>query len=109
MTGGPAGLDPSVRAAAIAARGFMPTDEGDALFVAGQGAAAAVPGAPFLEIGSYCGKASVWLGAAGREAGTVIFSLDHHRGSEENQPGCYFFQAEDGIRDADVTGVQTCA
>src|SRR5690554_7693187 len=22
---------------------------------------------------------------------------------------CFFFQAEDGIRDADVTGVQTCA
>ena len=37
----------------------MPTDEGDALFVAGQEAAQAVPGAPFLEIGSYCGKSSV--------------------------------------------------
>ncbi|MBV9952015.1 MAG: class I SAM-dependent methyltransferase [Acidimicrobiia bacterium] len=65
----------------------MPTDEGDALFVAGQEAAAAVPGAPFLEIGSYCGKSSVWLGAAARESGTVLFALDHHRGSEENQPG----------------------
>ena len=87
MTGGPPGLDPDLRAAAIAARGFMPTEEGDALFVAGQEAAQGAPGAPFLEVGSYCGKSSVWLGAAARAAGTVLFALDHHRGSEENQEG----------------------
>jgi len=87
VTGGPPGLDPDLRAAAIAARGFMPTEEGDALFVAGQEAAQAAPGAPFLEVGSYCGKSSVWLGAAARAAGTVLFALDHHRGSEENQEG----------------------
>ena len=45
------------------------------------------PGAPFLEVGSYCGKSSVYLGAAARAAGTVLFALDHHRGSEENQAG----------------------
>ena len=45
-----------LRAAAVAARGFMPTDEGDALWDAGIAAATAVPDAPFLEIGSYCGK-----------------------------------------------------
>jgi predicted O-methyltransferase YrrM len=84
---GPVGLDPDVRAAAIAARGFMPTEEGDALFLAAREAAEEVPGSPFLEIGSYCGKSSVWLGAAARDAGTVLFALDHHRGSEENQPG----------------------
>jgi predicted O-methyltransferase YrrM len=88
MTGaGPPGLEPEQRDAAIAARGFMPTDEGDALFVAAADAAEEVPGAPFLEIGSYCGKSSVWLGAAAQRAGTVLFALDHHRGSEENQPG----------------------
>jgi MMP 1-O-methyltransferase len=87
VTGGPPGLDPDLRAAAIAARGFMPTEEGDALFVAGQEAARGVPNAPFLEVGSYCGKSSIWLGAAAREAGTVLFALDHHRGSEENQEG----------------------
>src|SRR3954469_15219404 len=83
----PTAMDPDLHAAAVAARGFMPTDEGDALYEAGLTAAEAVPGAPFLEIGSYCGKSSVWLGAAAREAGTVLFALDHHRGSEENQPG----------------------
>lgn len=75
------------RAAAMAARGFMPADEGDALWVAAGEAADAVPGAPMLEIGSYCGKSSVWLGTAARDAGTVLFALDHHRGSEENQAG----------------------
>jgi hypothetical protein len=102
---GPAGLDPSVRAAAIAARGFMPTDEGDALFVAGQEAAAAVPGAPFLEIGSYCGKSSIWLGAAAHAAGTVLFALDHHRGSEENQPGWEWHEPD--LVDPDVGKMDT--
>ena len=40
-----------------------------------------------VEIGSYCGRSTVWLGAAARAAGTVLFAVDHHRGSEENQAG----------------------
>ena len=76
-----------MHAAAVAARGFMPTDEGDALWAAAGEAAVAVPDAPFLEIGSYCGKSSIWLGAAAQQAGVVLFALDHHRGSEENQAG----------------------
>ena len=73
--------------AAIAARGFMPTDEGDSLWEAAIEAAAAVADRPFLEVGSYCGKSSVWLGAAAQATGTILFALDHHRGSEENQAG----------------------
>ncbi len=76
-----------LRVAAEAARGFMPPDEGRALYDAGVAAAGAVPGAPLLEVGSYCGKSSVYLGAAARESGTVLVAVDHHRGSEENQPG----------------------
>ena len=87
-------LDPTIREAAIAARGFMPTDEGDALWAAAGEAAADVPDLPFLEIGSYCGKSSVWLGAAARAAGTVLFALDHHRGSEENQAGWEHHEAD---------------
>src|SRR5262245_37346909 len=79
-------MDPSLRAAAEAARGFMPPDEGLALHDAAVAAAAAATG-PFLEVGSYCGKSSVYLGAAARTTGRVLFALDHHRGSEENQPG----------------------
>jgi hypothetical protein len=29
----------------------------------------------------------VYLGAAVRDSGTVLFTVDHHRGSEENQAG----------------------
>lgn len=76
-----------VRQAAVAARGFMPVEEGDSLWDAAAEAAEDVPGAPLLEIGSYCGKSSIWLGAAAQRAGVVLFALDHHRGSEENQPG----------------------
>jgi predicted O-methyltransferase YrrM len=65
----------------------MPPDEGDALYDAACAAAASVPGLPFLEVGSYCGRSTVWLGAAARESRTVVFAVDHHYGSEENQPG----------------------
>ena len=42
---------------------------------------------PLLEIGSYCGKSAVYLGSAARARGTVLYTIDHHRGSEENQAG----------------------
>ncbi len=65
----------------------MPPDEGDALYVAALEAGRAVPGAPFAEVGSYCGRSTIWLGAAARESSTVLLAVDHHRGSEENQAG----------------------
>jgi predicted O-methyltransferase YrrM len=81
------GTDLSWREHAAAAKGFMPVDEGDALFAAALDAASAVPGAPLLEVGSYCGRSTIWLGAAARQSGRVLFAVDHHRGSEENQAG----------------------
>ena len=68
------------------AKGFMPDDEGLALYRAGLAATASGLG-PLLEIGSYCGKSAVYLGAAARAGGSVLFTVDHHRGSEENQSG----------------------
>ena len=65
----------------------MPADEGDALFAAAVAAGNAVQGLPFLEVGSYCGRSTVWLGAAARVCATVLFAVDHHRGSDENQAG----------------------
>jgi MMP 1-O-methyltransferase len=79
--------DADWREHALAAKGFMPPEEGDALHAAAIAAARAVPGAPMVEIGSYCGRSTIWLGAAARAEGTVLFAVDHHRGSEENQPG----------------------
>ena len=72
---------------ALSVRGFMPRDEGLALHAAALDAAAAVPGAPIVEVGTYCGRSTVFLAAAARERDTVVVTVDHHRGSEENQPG----------------------
>jgi MMP 1-O-methyltransferase len=69
---------------ARAAIGFMPDDEGLALYDAGIAGGAR---GPLLEIGTYCGKSAIYLGAAARAAGTILFTVDHHRGSEENQAG----------------------
>jgi len=65
-------------------KGFLDPQEGAALFDAAQDAARR---GPCLEIGGYCGKSAVYLGAAAQAAGGVLFSVDHHRGSEETQPG----------------------
>lgn len=79
-------LAPGLRVHALAARGFMPENEGDALYAAAVDAASHADG-PFLEVGSYCGRSTVWLGGAARETHRVLFAVDHHTGSEENQPG----------------------
>lgn len=65
----------------------MPADEGDALFDAACSLDGDAARAPMVEVGSWCGRSTVWLGAAARHLGTVLFAVDHHRGSEENQPG----------------------
>lgn len=76
-------LDEDLLAVAARTKGFLPDDEAAALYQAG---ASAGPGL-WLEIGTYCGKSTVHLGAAARSAGAQLVTLDHHRGSEENQPG----------------------
>lgn len=95
-------MPPATLAAAEAARGFMPPDEGVALF---EGAAAVAVDGPFLEVGSYCGKSSIYLGEAARQRGRVLFALDHHRGSEENQPGWEFHEPD--LVDPDVGRIDT--
>ena len=77
-------MNPELRQAAEAATGFMPAAEGLALFDA---AAAYCGRGPVLEIGSYCGKSTIYLAAAARAVGQVVVTVDHHRGSEEHQPG----------------------
>jgi MMP 1-O-methyltransferase len=84
-------MDPQLRAYAEKARGFMPPDEGEALY---QAAVTTAVAGPLLEVGSYCGKSAVYLGAAARELGRVLFSVDHHRGSEENQAGWEFHEPD---------------
>ena len=80
-------MHPALRELAEATKGFMPPDEGLALYDAAIAAGDFVPGAPFVEIGSWCGKSTVYLGAAARQRETVLLAIDHHHGSEENQEG----------------------
>ncbi|WP_405781178.1 class I SAM-dependent methyltransferase [Streptomyces sp. NBC_00859] len=76
---------PATLAAFEAAKGFMPTHEGLALYeAAGQ---AAGLGLPLLEVGTYCGRSTLLIADAARAAGVTAITVDHHRGSEEQQPG----------------------
>jgi predicted O-methyltransferase YrrM len=77
-------ISAEMRAVADAAKGFLPEREAEALY---ETAYAAAPHGPILEVGTYCGKSAVWLGAAAARHGGHVFTVDHHRGSEENQPG----------------------
>ncbi|WP_406149544.1 class I SAM-dependent methyltransferase [Streptomyces sp. NBC_01012] len=77
--------EPKVVAAFEAAKGFMPVHEGLALYAAAVEAAAL--GLPLLEVGTYCGRSTILLAAAARAAGVTALTVDHHRGSEEQQPG----------------------
>jgi predicted O-methyltransferase YrrM len=69
---------------ARSAKGFMPEEEGLLLH---RRARERLPEGPVLEVGTYCGKSAIYLGAAARELGGTVVTVDHHRGSEENQAG----------------------
>ncbi|WP_327179979.1 class I SAM-dependent methyltransferase [Streptomyces sp. NBC_01335] len=69
----------------------MPVHEGLALYAAAVDAARL--GLPLLEVGSYCGRSTVLLADASRTAGLTALTVDHHRGSEEQQPGWEYHDA----------------
>jgi len=81
----------TIAALAEKAKGFLAADEGRALYDIAM--EAAVLG-PCLEIGSFCGKSAVYIGSACRERGVTLFTIDHHRGSEEQQPGQLYFDPD---------------
>ncbi|MDY6790378.1 MAG: class I SAM-dependent methyltransferase [Thermodesulfobacteriota bacterium] len=83
-------------------KGFLDEDEGRRLY---EIALEAGKLGPCLEIGSYCGKSTVYLGTACRKSGSILFSIDHHRGSEEQQPGQEYFDPE--LFDARIGCVDT--
>ncbi|MGN9790977.1 class I SAM-dependent methyltransferase [Streptomyces sp. OZ13] len=88
----PVAPKPEILAAFEAAKGFMPVGEGLALYAAA--AEAGALGLPLLEVGTYCGRSTILLADAAREAGTVAVTVDHHRGSEEQQPGWDYHDPE---------------
>lgn len=75
------------------AKGFMPRNEGLALYELAREAGRRAPAGTWLEIGAWCGKSAVYLGAAAEATKSVLYSLDHHHGSEENQAGWEHFDA----------------
>ena len=72
-------------------KGFLDPEEGQKLFELSREASSQ---GPCLEIGSYCGKSSLYLGAGCRANNSVLFSIDHHRGNEEQQPGEAYFDPD---------------
>ena len=83
-------------------KGFLAADEAEALY---QNALEASANGPVLEIGSYCGKSTIYLGLACRHNSSTVFALDHHRGSEEHQQGEFFhdpdlYDAGEGLMDS---------
>ncbi len=98
-------IDPTLREVALATKGFMPPDEGDALYEAALLAGRNVPSLNMVEVGSYCGRSTVWVGAAARSSGVTLYAVDHHGGSEENQPGWEWF--DDSVVDATTGRINT--
>lgn len=94
---------PEVMAAFEAAKGFMPADEGLALY--GAASEAARMGLPLLEVGTYCGRSTLLLADAARAAGVTVLTVDHHRGSEEQQPGWDYHDAS--LVDPEVGRMET--
>lgn len=83
-------------------KGFLDPIEGEALYLY---AKQYVKNDPCLEIGSYCGKSSVYLGSAVKENGQKLYSIDHHKGSEEQQPGEEYFDSD--LINAEGNGIDT--
>ena len=99
-------------------KGFLDPLEGEALYTHSK---TATEGGPALEIGSYCGKSAVYIGLAAKENDEKLYSVDHHKGSEEQQPGEEYYDPDlidktrkgidtlpfflDTIRKSDLEGV----
>ena len=79
------GIDPN------AIKGFLLEAEGESLYLAAKNYSKQ---GPCLEIGSYCGKSALYIGSAVKENNQLLYSIDHHKGSEEQQPGEEFFDPD---------------
>ena len=80
-----------------AMKGFLSTDEGETLYKTAEMASKL---GPILEIGSYCGKSTIYLALGCRENNKIVFTIDHHKGSEEHQVG-------ESFHDSDLVSPQT--
>lgn len=83
-------------------KGFMSDEEVTRLFRVAKKASSM---GPVLEIGSYCGRSAAVIGQACKENNSVLYSIDHHMGSEEQQPGEEYFDPE--LFDQRTGGINT--
>jgi len=83
-------------------KGFLDEEEGRCLY---EMALKAGPLGPCLEIGSYCGKSTLYLATACQQSSSILFSIDHHQGSEEQQPGEEYFDPD--LYDPQTGGLDT--
>ena len=72
-------------------KGFMPEHEGKALY---KWARKFSEYGPLLEIGTYCGKSSMFLSEGAQANNQYVYSIDHHMGSEEHQLNEEYFDIE---------------
>ena len=83
-------------------KGFLDPQEGEALY---SYAKEFTQNGDAIEIGSYCGKSAVYIGSAVKENSQKLYSIDHHKGSEEQQPGEEFFDPD--LIDVSGNGIDT--
>ena len=83
-------------------KGFLEKEEGESLYKFAKKYSSK---GPCLEIGSYCGKSAIYLGSAAKENNQILYSIDHHKGSEEQQPGEEFFDPD--LLDETGKGINT--
>lgn len=72
-------------------KGFMPMHEGKALY---KWARKFSEYGPLLEIGTYCGKSSMFLSEGAQANNQYVYTIDHHMGSEEHQVNEEYFDIE---------------
>lgn len=72
-------------------KGYLDAEEGEKLYHLAREASLR---GPVLEIGGYCGRSTLYLGMGCKENRGILYSIDHHRGSEEQQPGQEYFDPE---------------
>lgn len=72
-------------------KGFMPINEGTALL---KWAKKFSKSGPVMEIGTYCGKSTIYLAIGALHNNQTVYTIDHHKGSEEHQIDEEYFDSE---------------
>ena len=72
-------------------KGFMPISEGTALLKWAQKFS---KNGPIMEIGTYCGKSTIYLATGALQNNQFVYTIDHHEGSEEHQINEEYFDSE---------------